>query len=270
MFTFRTGKSASQMKHPESENTGTNSSAQRSPFRFKQFSIADDRCAMKVGTDGILLGAWANPGSATRIADFGSGSGLIALMLAQRTADNVRIDAVEIDSESACQAAGNIDASPWSSRVSVHSVPVQQFVRRVNGALDHIVCNPPFFETGLPSPAHGRARARHTQWLSREALFQSAALALRASGRISLIAPYSDLEAITETARDSGLHLGRLTLVSPLPGRPPKRILAEYSKNPEDLIDRDGTRINQLVIEHQHHQYTEAFLELTGAFYLKR
>lgn len=121
----------------------------RNGFTFKQFFVAHDRCAMKVGTDGILLGAWAPVADVKRILDIGTGSGLLALMLAQRTDDNVPIDAVELDSGAAMQAQENVAHSPWPHRITVHTDDIQRWAPRQTVRFDLIISNPPYYEPGV-------------------------------------------------------------------------------------------------------------------------
>src|SRR5690349_21731423 len=132
----------------------------RSNFRFRQFSVADDRCSMKVGTDAVLLAAWAHLDKAARVLDIGTGSGVIALIAAQRTPDHCLIDAVEIQDADCEQATANVADSPWSKRVSIIHTDIQHF--HPASLYDVILCNPPYFINSLRPPAPGRTTARHT------------------------------------------------------------------------------------------------------------
>ena len=140
-------------------------------FQFKQFTVFHDRCAMKVGTDGVLLGAWTRTGQGCSILDIGTGTGLIALILAQRIPD-ARITAVELDREAALQAAENVRNSPWAARIEVVEADIRQYATRVSHPFDIIVSNPPFFNSSLHSPSEARTQARHTDSLSYAELFQ--------------------------------------------------------------------------------------------------
>ncbi|NJL74592.1 MAG: methyltransferase [Saprospiraceae bacterium] len=130
------------------------------PFQFKQFSITQDRCPMKVGTDGVLLGAWAEVSQAKNILDVGAGTGLIAIMLGQRTSD-AEIDAVEIDEIACAQATENIERVAWSSRLKVFPISIQDYVKTSSKTYDLIVSNPPFFTGGTFSDKQDRASVRH-------------------------------------------------------------------------------------------------------------
>ena len=130
----------------------------RNGFTFKQFFVAHDRCAMKVGTDGILLGAWAPVAKAQRVLDIGAGSGLLTLMLAQRTDDTVTLDAVELDAQAAEQARENIDASPWAARIQVHSADIQTWTQQQTQRYELIVSNPPYIDGDDPHLSQGDVR----------------------------------------------------------------------------------------------------------------
>lgn len=142
----------------------------RNGFTFKQFFVAHDRCAMKVGTDGILLGAWAPVAGVKRCLDIGAGSGLLALMLAQRTSDSVIIDAVELESEAATQAQENVAQSPWLERINVHTADIQQWVTQQTARFDLIISNPPYYEQGVECATPQREQARYTTSLDHQTL----------------------------------------------------------------------------------------------------
>lgn len=158
-------------------------------FQFKQFGVAHDRCAMKVGTDGVVLGAWVNVENATSILDVGTGSGLIALMLAQRTSEKTFIDAIEINEPDAQQASENVLNSPWKNRIQIHHSALQQF--QTKKKYDLIVSNPPFFHHSLP-PSEGRATARHTQTLSFLDFLMHTIPLLQPQGRLAVILPFQE------------------------------------------------------------------------------
>lgn len=147
----------------------------RNGFTFKQFFVAHDRCAMKVGTDGILLGAWAPVADVKRILDIGTGSGLLALMLAQRTDDNVPIDAVELDDGAAMQAQENVAHSPWPHRITVHTDDIQHWAPRQTVRFDLILSNPPYYEPGVECATPQREQARYTATLDHQTLLAIAA-----------------------------------------------------------------------------------------------
>jgi len=217
---------------------------------------------MKVGTDGVLLGAWASVEGLTRALDIGTGTGLIALMLAQRCPGEV--DGVEIEPAAAAQAAENVKNSPWASRVKIFSVPIQRFAPETPQKYDAVVCNPPFFHDSYEAKDKERTLARHLVSLTHEELVKMAANLLTKKGRLSIIIPYQVHERFGLLANRYNLYAQRLTKVYPTPLKRPHRILAEFGfsecKNP---------KTSSLVIEENgRHQYSPEYKKLTGEFYL--
>ncbi len=202
-------------------------------FRFKQFEIRQDQCAMKVGTDGVLLGAWAAISSAGKILDIGTGSGLIALMAAQRS--EAEIDAIEIEESAFHQAIKNISSSPFSQRIRVYHEDFRIF-RQKPQQYDHIISNPPFFYNSLKSPDLSRNYARHTLSLTLEELIEGSRTLLSSTGLISLILPAEQENRLKEVLEKRKLHLNRLTYVYPKPDIPPKRILIEAGMNASHTV----------------------------------
>lgn len=231
-------------------------------FRFKQFVVYHDRCAMKVGTDGVLLGAWCDVDGVTSILDVGAGSGLIALMAAQRNRQ-ARVTAIEIDSLAAGQAADNIHGSPFADRVNVLPVSFQKFAETRLDRYGLIVSNPPFFTDSLLSPDTRRTSARHSVDLSLDELLFLSLECLMPDGVISLILPYAKMEELVLLARRCHLFVKRLTRVHPLRGNPPRRILVELTpkKVTHPVVD-------DLAIEMEGHCYTPEFSALVKDFYL--
>lgn len=229
-------------------------------FAFKQFTIHHDRCAMKVGTDGVLLGAWADVSSSQNVLDIGTGTGLIALMIAQRC-DAPHITAIDIDAEAVGQAAENVSLSPWKERVEVLLQDLRTY--RPSRLFDTIVSNPPYFIDSLKCPDGQRNTARHTDTLPASSLISKAAELLTPEGRLSLILPFEQTPDIVRIAEGEGLHLSRHTAVVTRPGLPPKRSLLEFGK-----ADR-GCLESELTIELERHVYTDDYIALTGDFYLK-
>lgn len=230
-------------------------------FRFKQFSVSDDRSSMKVGTDGVLLGAWvALNGGEQNILDIGTGSGLIALMMAQRT-DNALIDGVEIEAQSAMQAEENIAASNWSDRVVVHHTDIQSF--DAGRRYDLIVTNPPYFIESLLSPDAGRTTARHTTELTFAELIKATMRLIKPDGRLSLILPTAESRIFDEEA-EGRLSLIRRCEVYGREGLVAKRYISEYALGSSPLVEE------RLVIEgDKRGDYTSEYRELTREFYLK-
>lgn len=231
-------------------------------FRFKQFTVFHDRCAMKVGTDGVLLGAWANVDKAKTILDIGTGTGLVALMLAQRN-KNANITAIDIDKEAISQAKDNFATSPFFSQIRCSYISLQEFAQAKKSRFDTIVSNPPFFEDSLKSPQHNRSLARHTDNLPVEELVELSSSLLSETGRLSLIYPFTYKDKLLSLANLYNLHISRITNVYPTPQSLPKRILIEFSKIPSTLIEND------LLLEKERHNYSDQFIDLVKDYYLK-
>lgn len=266
-----------------------------SAFRFKQFAVTQQHAAMKVGTDGVLLGAWVSldpEKEATplhRILDIGTGTGVIALMLAQRTATLPEtqgntmsmIDAVEVEPAAAEEAALNFAASPWAGRLAAHTMPIQQYAADYAGEkYDLIVSNPPYFmagtdfrrgfdtsETATP-PSAERIAARHAEQLPYDQLIDAVLLLLEpAHGRFAAIFPYREAGIFIAKAAAKGLFATRMLDIHGAPHKPVKRVAAEFSlRRPgkkEDIVRAT------LCIEDGAGNFTDAYRELTRDFYLK-
>lgn len=231
-------------------------------FRFKQFTVYHDRCAMKVGTDGVLLGAWASVEKATTALDVGTGSGLIALMLAQRNS-RASVTAIDIDVKALAQAEENIKASPFSERIAVTHSAFQPFAIGCSASYDLIVSNPPFFTRSLLPPDAGRVHARHSVSLSLDELLQGSLRCLSPDGCLALILPAGRLGELVQRSATAGFTLRRLTYVFPVPGAPARRVLAELSLMQGPPVEETG-----LVIEEPGHRYSDAFTDLVRDFYL--
>ncbi|MDO4319677.1 MAG: methyltransferase [Bacteroidales bacterium] len=227
-------------------------------FRFKRFALSDRRCGMKIGTDGVMLGAWAVlPDGKTDIADIGTGSGLIAMMMAQRYA-GAHITAVEIDADAAADAADNIAASPFDNRIDVVNMPFDAFYSKV----DLIVSNPPFFATGERAPAQSRAIARHIGSLSPEALVDRAPALLNRGGSLAMITPADNADDLIFRATVAKLYPRRICSVTSRKGKQPYRILWQFSTDDGPCIQ------DELTIRHADNSYTDNYINLTKDFYL--
>ncbi len=232
-------------------------------FRFKHFEVLNDRTAMKVGTDGVLLGAWCDVTGARRVLDVGAGCGVISLMVAQRN-DMTQIDAVEIDKDSADEAALNFSRSPWSNRLHIEHYDFNEFAMRdmVEG-YDLIVSNPPFFTNGILPPEASRMSARHTRNLTYGQLLRNAGRLLAEDGKIALITPFDNIKEIVEECVFNNLNISRKIDVISVEGLPPKRVLWELVKHPCQLLE------NNLVIEVAPGVYSDEYVNLCKDFYLK-
>jgi tRNA1Val (adenine37-N6)-methyltransferase len=233
-------------------------------FKFKQFTIYQDGSAMKVGTDGVLLGAWANMTGAKRVLDIGTGTGLIAIMLAQRTTNDVLVDAVEIDASAYQQAVDNFGNCPWNSRMNAINASFQEFCADNTEVYDCIVSNPPYFMNGLNAKGDARTQARKADSLPFEDLLQGSRKLLSQYGRLSVILPIEEGEYFERLARLEGFSLSRKISVLPNPGKPAKRYLLEFTM-------QDATpEYAELTVENgQRHVYSQQYIDLTKEFYLK-
>lgn len=233
------------------------------PFKFKQFHIHQDRCAMKIGTDGVLLGAWTslskNPYS---ILDIGAGTGLIALMLAQRSGAEI-IDALEIDERAYEQCVENFEASPWADRLFCYHAGLDEFVNEIEYAYDLIVANPPFYSEDVPSGNSARDRARQNQSLPFKDLLEGVSKLLDPEGTFFTILPYTEEKPFIELAKKVGLHPQHITRVKGRPTSEIKRSLIEFSFAELGFVEKE------LTIEIERHRYTKAYIDLTKDFYLK-
>lgn len=234
-------------------------------FRFKQFTVFQDHCAMKVGTDGVLLGAWVEVAGCNTILDIGTGTGLIALMMAQRNPKAI-IDAIDIDDKCILQAQQNVEGSPFAHQIDVQNQSFQHYAASTDVRYDLIVSNPPFFKKSLKSPNHTRNFARHDSTLSFSDIIAQSSVLLTERGRLALILPQDCKQQILDVSAIAGLHVLRITHVFPLPHKPAKRILVELSKDwPTSVCTEDN-----LIIELSRHQYSDEFKMLTNGFYLDR
>ena len=235
-------------------------------FKFKQFTIHQDRTAMKVGTDGVLLGAWAPIApTAQRILDIGTGTGLIALMLAQRY-PSLNITAIDIDKSSIEQATENIKNSPFAQYITTHHTSLQSY--NPEEKYDAFVCNPPYFVASLKCPDAQRTQARHTDSLSFDELLSHSARLLNDEGSLSVILPVTEGNQLIALASQYGFTLTQQVHVLPTPTSAPKRLLMHFTK--KSMVNSQQSIVDsQLIIELARHQYTPEYITLTRDFYLK-
>ena len=231
-----------------------------SVFHFQQFSVHQDKCAMKVGSDSVILGAWADITTGKDILDIGTGTGLLALMAAQRN-PSASITAVEIDPDAACQAKQNVSASPWSGRIEVVQADIRYY--HCGHKFDAILCNPPYFSKSLRSPKGQRNIARHDETLDFADLSDAAARLLSESGKFFLIVPYDSLSEITGAAAISGLQLQECILVHTRPCKNPKRVLLSFGHKYQEA------HRTALHIADETQAETMEYIELVKDFYLK-
>ena len=230
-------------------------------FQFKGFTIRQGRTAMKVGTDGVLLGSWATAPGSGRILDVGTGTGLIAIMMAQRS--NAGVTALEIDREAFLQASENIKHCRWHHRIKLLHQSFQQYSKDHKGCFDLIVSNPPWFSNALRSPNSGRNRARHNEVLSWLELLKGSIGLLKDTGILSVILPYEEADRLITLAEKQKLYCRRRMNVRPNIKKAPKRVMMEWSLTPGP-ISQETIAIETL----QRHRFTPAYRHLTRDFYL--
>lgn len=230
-------------------------------FKFKQFTINQEISAMKVGTDGVLLGAWADCNRAKTILDIGTGTGLIALMLAQRC--NALINAVEIDANAATEALSNFSNSKWNHRLNIFNDPFQTFALNHTSQYDLIVSNPPYFTQSQKAKNAQRTMARHNDKLSVAELFTGAHKLLSNQGLLCFIIPTDNYEEYISQALKNNLFCSKKLWIKPTPTIQEKRVLLEFSRIKSECEEQT------LVIEqYGRHKYSEEYKHLTKDFYL--
>ena len=233
-------------------------------FQFKQFSVEQGKSAMKVGTDGVLLGAWApidnNPKA---ILDIGAGTGILSLMLAQRT-NAQKIDAIEIDEDAYEQAVNNFENSPWSDQLFCYHAGLDEFIEEPEDEYDLIICNPPFYSENFKTNNGSRDLARFQDAMPFEQLIEAVDLLLSATGIFSVIIPYKEEERFIDLCAEAELYLIKVTRVKGAPNTPIVRSLLAFKRFELSTLTKD-----ELVIEINRHEYTNAYIDLTKEFYLK-
>ena len=243
-------------------------------FQFKQFNVVNERSAMKVNTDGVLLGAAMTLKEGDRrLLDIGTGTGTIALMAAQRLAgipgqagnDDgwIRIDAIDIDEPSATEAAMNFEQSPWAENLHAHNMSLDQFGAASSETYDLIFSNPPYFENSLTAPNERKSTARHTSdGLSYRDVFEFAEERLAEEGRVALVLPADQEHDLCRHARMVGFHLFRIMRIRTVPRKAPARMIVEFSRQ------RVSQPCEELLTIQDAGNYTPEYLALTRDFYL--
>jgi tRNA1Val (adenine37-N6)-methyltransferase len=229
-------------------------------FSFKQFTVYQDRCSFKAGTDSVLLGAYADIYGAEKILDIGTGTGLISLMLAQRC--SARIIAIEPDYDSYKQACENISNSKWNERIEVRNTDLQNF-NQGSEKFDLVVTNPPYFIDSLKNPDSRRAASRHNVTLSSEEILNGATDLIAENGRLQIILPYIEGNIFIEKALRYGFFCNSILKIKPQPASKIRRLILGFSKR---IIPVTG---KYLTIENgKRHEFTDEYINLTKDFYL--
>jgi tRNA1Val (adenine37-N6)-methyltransferase len=231
-------------------------------FKFKHFTIHQEHASFKVTSDSVLLGAWAAVEGVENILDIGTGTGLLALMAAQRSA--ARIVAIEPDHDSYVQAGLNFEASPWNERIILLNTSVQDFKPEGGSGFDAIISNPPYFIDSLLNPDANKARTRHTITLSQADLLGAVVRLLNPGGTLHMVLPVTEAERFLSLAVTYDLFCSRRMLVSPTPAHPPSRVLMTLGHEAVPCTD------DEIVIEKGgRHIYSDEYVSLTKDFYLK-
>lgn len=229
-------------------------------FRFRQFSVEDMQSTLRVGTDAMLLGSWAHPGKAKKILDIGTGCGVLALMMAQKS--QAIIEAIDIDQLSIAEAQTNFSKSPWASRITAKHDSLQTFSSQVNTGYEFIITNPPYFSNSLKSPSSRNNNTRHDESLSLIDLVQIASRLLTSNGRFTLILPAQTAGRFQMICSGHGLSLSRQMVIFPRPHTPAKRVLMEFSTNSVEYPFR-----TELTILDSYGSYTPEYLALTQCYH---
>jgi len=230
-------------------------------FRFRQFTVHQDKCAMKVGTDAVLLGSWLQPESASRILDIGTGTGLIALMLAQRSIAD--IDAIDIDGGAYSQAKENFRISPWFNRLYIHQESLQNFASNCEKRYELIVSNPPYFHHASKPPEESRSTARHNETLPYIELIDGVKKLLTDDGVFGVILPFKEGMEFMDLAQSHGLFCHRLARVKTVADKPEKRLLMEFNQH-FGLLNEE-----EIVIQDDDHSFSNQYVELTRDYYIQ-
>lgn len=233
-------------------------------FQFKEFLIQQDQCAMKVGTDGVLLGAWADVEGAQNILDIGAGTGVIAIMLGQRTKEqSATIHAVEIDPNSAVQAEENMQAAPWNDRLQLFEQSIQDYARATSRRYDLVVSNPPFFSGGTFSQNQDRNDVRHTIKLPHGDLLIAVRTLLTKEGKFCVVLPLIEGMRFKELAAEYHLYCTKVTKVRPKKDKPVERLLLQFECKVKPEAE------DELIIQKEgRNDWTDEYIALTKDFYL--
>ncbi len=230
-------------------------------FHFRQFTINQDRCAMKVSTDAVLIGSWVQTKDAKRILDIGTGTGVIALMLAQKS--GAQIDAVDIDSSACCQANENFTLSPWSEKLKVTHMSFQDFAKQQDEKYDLIVTNPPYFHHASKPQEESRINARHSEVLAFDELIEGVASILKPEGRFCVILPFKEGMEFMDKAQRKGLFCHHLLRIKTKACKAEKRVIMEFRFQFSALSEEE------IIIQQEDGSVTEEYIKLTSEYYLQ-
>ncbi|MCK9422542.1 MAG: methyltransferase [Bacteroidales bacterium] len=229
-------------------------------FRFKQFDVDDIQSTQRVGTDAMILGSWAEPGQSVNIHDIGTGCGVLALMMAQKS--KASVDAVEIDQRSCLEAEKNFLRSPWGKRLCIINDSIQSFANTTSSSYDYIIANPPFFSNQLKSPYAQKNKTRHDQELTLTDLIFHIQSLLKDHGRFTLILPPDRATELVFLALNYNFNIGRQLTVYTKPGKKPKRILLEFGRTMAKK-----PIFSELTILDAQGKFTDEYLFLTNGFH---
>ncbi len=234
----------------------------QSVFKFKQFSINQENCAMKIGTDGVLLGAWFDAANASSILDIGTGTGVIAIMAGQRN-EVAKVHAVEIEDKAYEQAKNNMETANWSDRLEIFHSSIQDYCKTCTSKYDVILSNPPFFSGGTLSASNERNSFRHTVKLPNGDLLRAAQTLLTPAGKFCVILPFMEGLRFKERAMSYKLFCTRMTKVKAVADGRTERVLLQFELTDKPLVE------DKLTIAIKERDFTDEYINLTKDFYLK-
>jgi len=232
-------------------------------FRFKEFAVEQDQCAMKVGTDGILLGAWASTEKVQKVLDIGTGCGVVAIMIAQR-AQSAEVHGIEIEAAAHQQATANMADSPWSANLKAIHKSIQDYAKLSREEYDLIVSNPPFFSGGTFSLNENRNNVRHTVKLAHGDLLSASRKLLSKNGKLCIILPLMEGLRLKELCESYRLYCTKITEIKSRPDKSTERLLMQFEKTEKEVVKEE------LVVyaSPRSKKYSAAYIELTKAYYL--
>ncbi|GAB4158693.1 MAG: methyltransferase [Winogradskyella sp.] len=233
------------------------------PFKFKAFTVNQDRCAMKIGTDGVLLGAWTSiKHDPFNVLDIGAGTGLLSLMIAQRSGAK-QIEAIEIDDDAFEQCSENFENSLWNDRLFCYHASLLEYVEEVKDTFDLIICNPPFYSEDYKTENKSRDLARFNDAMPFKHIIYAVAHLLSENGLFSIIIPKKEEISFIKLASSIGLYPQRILNVKGNLDSKTKRSLIEFTYH------ETAVKTSELIIETSRHIYTQDYIDLTKDFYLK-